>query len=44
MGVFRSLEQPSYDSLVTEQVERAMARGAGDLASIVGGRETWEVS
>ena len=44
MGVFRQVEQPSYDHLMAEQIEAARSRsGAGDLAALLAGNDTWEV-
>jgi 2-oxoglutarate ferredoxin oxidoreductase subunit beta len=45
IGVFRSVEQPSYDQLMAEQIAAARARsGPGDLAALLAGQDTWEVS
>jgi 2-oxoglutarate/2-oxoacid ferredoxin oxidoreductase subunit beta len=45
IGVFRQVEQPSYDRLMAEQIEAARARsGPGDLGALLAGSDTWEVS
>ena len=45
VGVFRQVEQPSYDQLMAEQIDAARSRsGSGDLAALLAGNDTWEVS
>jgi 2-oxoglutarate/2-oxoacid ferredoxin oxidoreductase subunit beta len=45
IGVFRKVEQPSYDRLMAEQIATARSRsGPGDLAALLAGNDTWEVS
>ena len=45
VGVFRQVEQPSYDRLMAEQIAAAQARnGSGDLAALLAGHDTWEVN
>ncbi|MEN3360636.1 MAG: 2-oxoglutarate/2-oxoacid ferredoxin oxidoreductase subunit beta, partial [Mycobacteriales bacterium] len=44
IGVFRSVERPSYDELMSEQLERARAKGRGDLASLLHGSDTWKIA
>jgi 2-oxoglutarate ferredoxin oxidoreductase subunit beta len=45
VGVFRQVEQPSYDQLMAEQIEAARDQsGPGDLAALLAGNDTWEVS
>jgi 2-oxoglutarate/2-oxoacid ferredoxin oxidoreductase subunit beta len=45
VGVFRQVEQPSYDQLMADQIEAARSRsGPGDLAALLAGNDTWEVS
>jgi 2-oxoglutarate ferredoxin oxidoreductase subunit beta len=45
VGVFRQVEQASYDQLMAEQIEAARSRsGPGDLAALLAGNDTWEVS
>jgi len=44
VGVFRQVEQPSYDRLMAEQIAAARARGGpGDLGALLAGHDTWEV-
>jgi 2-oxoglutarate ferredoxin oxidoreductase subunit beta len=43
--VVRQVEQPSYDQLMAEQIDAARSRsGPGDLAALLAGNDTWEVS
>ncbi len=45
VGVFRQVEQASYDQLMAEQIDAARSRGGpGDLAALLAGDDTWEVS
>jgi 2-oxoglutarate/2-oxoacid ferredoxin oxidoreductase subunit beta len=44
IGVFRSVDRPSYDSLMSDQLEQAQAGGRGDLAKLLAGSDTWEVA
>jgi 2-oxoglutarate/2-oxoacid ferredoxin oxidoreductase subunit beta len=44
IGVFRSVERSSYDELMAGQIAAARASGAGDLAALLAGNDTWEVS
>jgi 2-oxoglutarate ferredoxin oxidoreductase subunit beta len=44
IGVFRSVDRPSYDSLMATQLEQAKAAGEGDLAKLLAGNDTWQVS
>jgi 2-oxoglutarate/2-oxoacid ferredoxin oxidoreductase subunit beta len=45
VGVFRQVEQASYDQLMAEQIDAARSRGGpGDLAALLAGNDTWEVS
>jgi 2-oxoglutarate ferredoxin oxidoreductase subunit beta len=41
LGVFRAVERPVYEDLVTQQIERS---GPGDLAALLRSGETWDVS
>jgi 2-oxoglutarate ferredoxin oxidoreductase subunit beta len=44
VGVFRDVEQPVYDDLMTAQIEQAVdQRGAGDLATLLHGNDTWTI-
>ena len=45
IGVFRQVEQASYDRLMADQIAAAKARsGPGDLGALLAGHDTWEVS
>src|ERR1022692_152000 len=45
VGVFRKVEQSSYDQLMAEQIATARRQsGPGDLAALLAGNDTWEVS
>jgi 2-oxoglutarate ferredoxin oxidoreductase subunit beta len=44
MGVFRSVQRPTYDRLMADQLEEASARQSGDLAALLAGSDTWTVS
>ncbi|MEU5095326.1 2-oxoacid:ferredoxin oxidoreductase subunit beta, partial [Streptomyces sp. NPDC020996] len=44
IGVFRSVERPVYDTLMADQLERAVElHGKGDLATLLTGNDTWTV-
>jgi 2-oxoglutarate ferredoxin oxidoreductase subunit beta len=46
MGVFRSVERPTYDQMMTAQLDAAAAAGAADEAALSGllhGPDTWTV-
>jgi 2-oxoglutarate/2-oxoacid ferredoxin oxidoreductase subunit beta len=44
IGLFRQVTRPTYDSLMAEQLEDAVARkGEGDLATLIAGSDTWTV-
>jgi 2-oxoglutarate ferredoxin oxidoreductase subunit beta len=44
IGVLRQAPRPSYDDLMSEQLETARAReGDGDLAALLAGGDTWQV-
>jgi 2-oxoglutarate/2-oxoacid ferredoxin oxidoreductase subunit beta len=44
IGVFRSVDRPSYDELMASQIADARAAsGDGDLASLLRGADTWQV-
>ena len=44
IGVFRDVERPVYDDLMTAQLDQAVAKnGAGDLAALIAGRDTWTI-
>jgi 2-oxoglutarate ferredoxin oxidoreductase subunit beta len=45
IGIFRDVERPVYDELMSEQLETAKAeRGEGDLAALLHTGDTWQVS
>jgi 2-oxoglutarate ferredoxin oxidoreductase subunit beta len=45
LGVFRQVEQASYDELMANQITEARAKsGPGELAALLAGSDTWEVS
>jgi 2-oxoglutarate ferredoxin oxidoreductase subunit beta len=46
MGVFRSVERPTYDALMAAQLEQAASTGPGDddaLAGLLRGNEAWTI-
>jgi 2-oxoglutarate ferredoxin oxidoreductase subunit beta len=44
VGVFRDVQRPSYDELMTDQLERAkQQRGEGDLHELLHAGDTWDV-
>jgi 2-oxoglutarate ferredoxin oxidoreductase subunit beta len=45
IGVFRDVERPVYDELLTDQLERASAKqGAGELDKLMRSGDTWELT
>ena len=44
MGVFRSVERPSYERLMADQLEDARAQQPADLGALLAGGDTWTVS
>jgi len=47
MGVFRSVQRPSYDELMSEQLERAMTSSPGDSAALdklLRGSDSWTIA
>ena len=45
IGVFRDVSRPSYERLMREQLDQTIEKqGAGDLAKLLLGKETWEVN
>jgi 2-oxoglutarate ferredoxin oxidoreductase subunit beta len=45
VGVFRNVDRPVYDDLMSEQLEAAVEkRGAGDLAALLHSGETWTIA
>jgi 2-oxoglutarate/2-oxoacid ferredoxin oxidoreductase subunit beta len=44
IGIFRQVERPSYDELMSAQIEDARQKqGDGDLAELLAGNDTWDV-
>ncbi|MER8031785.1 2-oxoacid:ferredoxin oxidoreductase subunit beta [Streptomyces bauhiniae] len=44
VGVFRAVDRPVYDSLMSEQLDTAIEQqGKGDLATLLAGGDTWTV-
>jgi 2-oxoglutarate/2-oxoacid ferredoxin oxidoreductase subunit beta len=44
IGLFRQVERPTYEGLMTEQLDHAVARrGRGDLSALIAGPDTWTV-
>jgi 2-oxoglutarate ferredoxin oxidoreductase subunit beta len=44
VGIFRDVEQPVYDDLMTAQITQAVEqRGQGDLATLLHGSDTWTI-
>ncbi|OIO05028.1 MAG: 2-oxoacid:ferredoxin oxidoreductase subunit beta [Elusimicrobia bacterium CG1_02_63_36] len=44
VGVFRSVEEATYNDLLDAQIESAKKPGADDLSKLLAGPETWEVA
>jgi 2-oxoglutarate ferredoxin oxidoreductase subunit beta len=45
IGIFRSVDRPSYDQLMNEQVDLAVAqKGQGDLGDLLLGGDTWRIN
>ena len=45
VGIFRDVEQPVYDDLMTEQITQAVEqRGQGDLTALLHGSDTWTIA
>jgi 2-oxoglutarate/2-oxoacid ferredoxin oxidoreductase subunit beta len=44
MGVFRSVQKPTYEQMMAEQLEVARAERAPDLDGLLSGSDTWVVS
>jgi 2-oxoglutarate/2-oxoacid ferredoxin oxidoreductase subunit beta len=44
VGVFRDVDRPTYDQLMADQLDQAVAkRGRGDLAALLHAGDTWEI-
>jgi 2-oxoglutarate ferredoxin oxidoreductase subunit beta len=47
MGVFRSVERPTYDAMMADQITRAADEAPGDeaaLEQLLAGKDTWQVA
>jgi 2-oxoglutarate ferredoxin oxidoreductase subunit beta len=47
MGVFRSVQRPTYDAMMTQQLDLAAAKAPGDAAALdalLRGADTWSVA
>src|SRR5438270_3976383 len=44
MGVFRSVQRPSYERMMADQLEAASAQQPGDLDALLAGGDSWTVS
>ncbi|WP_067142822.1 2-oxoacid:ferredoxin oxidoreductase subunit beta [Microtetraspora malaysiensis] len=45
IGIFRSVDRPAYDTLMSEQLEQATAdKGKGQLADLLLGGDTWRIN
>ncbi len=44
IGVFRAVDQPSYDDQVNAQIDHAQADGSGDLAALLASGDTWTIN
>lgn len=44
MGIFRSVERPTYDTLLRAQIATSQAAGKADLATLIAGNDTWTIS
>jgi 2-oxoglutarate ferredoxin oxidoreductase subunit beta len=43
LGVFRSVERPTYDRMLNDQLDQARAAAEPDLAGLLAGNDTWTV-
>ena len=44
MGVFLSVDHPTYEELLEQQIAKAMSKkGEGDLQALLDGDETWVI-
>jgi 2-oxoglutarate ferredoxin oxidoreductase subunit beta len=44
MGVFRKVAKPSYDRMLSDQLEDAAAQEAPDFQTLLAGTDSWTVS
>jgi 2-oxoglutarate ferredoxin oxidoreductase subunit beta len=43
MGVFRSIQKPTYDAMMAEQLDIAATEAPADLGALLAGGDTWTV-
>ena len=43
MGVFRSIQKPTYDAMMADQLEVARTEEPADLDALLTGNDTWTV-
>jgi len=43
-GVFYQTERPSYEHIMEQQIQQAMAKKSADLDALLKGRETWTIA
>ena len=43
IGVFRAVEKPTYEAMLQQQVDDAVAQGPGDLEALLRGGDSWTV-
>ena len=43
MGVFRSIQKPTYDAMMADQLEVARTEEPADLEALLTGNDTWTV-
>jgi 2-oxoglutarate ferredoxin oxidoreductase subunit beta len=43
MGVFRSVQKPTYDAMMTEQLDLSRVQAPADLGALLAGNDTWTV-
>jgi 2-oxoglutarate ferredoxin oxidoreductase subunit beta len=43
MGVFRSIQKPTYDAMMADQLEVARTDDPADLQTLLAGVDTWTV-
>jgi 2-oxoglutarate ferredoxin oxidoreductase subunit beta len=44
MGVFRSIQKPTYDAMMADQLVQARNERAPDLQGLLAGGDTWTVN
>ncbi|TFV68939.1 2-oxoacid:ferredoxin oxidoreductase subunit beta, partial [Blastococcus sp. CT_GayMR20] len=43
MGVFRSVQKPTYDAMMADQLDQARTTSPADLDALLVGNDTWTV-